>query len=100
MVLVFQHPMNRVARQAAPGCEGDDAAALQPAEPAFSGSPQATVPIKPQFVNTPRAQPIGGSILLAHLTTGEIDDVTRQERDPKAALSWIDGQISDDVLAP
>jgi hypothetical protein len=99
VVVIFHHPVHRVARQSILAGQGGNAPVLQSAQPAFlGGDPKRAVVIEMKAADPSGAEPIGGCVRLAHLAVLEISDAAQKKSNPYAAFSWISGQNTGVVL--
>ena len=82
MVVVFHHPVNRIAGQSVPAGKRGDTAVFHPAQPAFGRGPERTVPIELKTADTALAQSIGAAIRCADLTVLEIRHASMTKSKP------------------
>ena len=62
MIVVLYRPVNRVARQAVPACERNDATIFKPANASLGCGPQRAVPIELKIADRSLAQTISGCV--------------------------------------
>src|SRR5262249_6690339 len=82
MVVVFDEPMNRIARQSILACKSRETVVFQPTQSTFGGGPERTVTIEPNVVNSPFSQSIRDSIGCLDLTVLEVSQATVKKTNP------------------
>src|SRR5262249_9629037 len=72
LIVVPDHPMNRIASQSVLAGQGGDAPVFQPAQPALGSDPNRPVGIEPEPANKPLPESICRGISCSNLAIGEI----------------------------
>src|ERR1700676_2175672 len=98
MIVVFDHPVNGIARQSILARERGNTTVFHVTQSALGCRPERTILIELKALDTASAQSIGVSVRCADLTVLEIRHATLKKSEPKAALQRIGAQRKSVVL--
>ena len=82
MVVILDHPMNRITGQSVLAGQRGSTATLQPAESALGGGPDGAVGIELKIVDCTIAKPIGCFVGCADLAITEVQDTALIKSNP------------------
>src|SRR5262245_51263094 len=98
MRVVFDRPVNGVARQPVPARQVGKAVVSQAAQAAFGRRPERPRAIDEKTVDSPGAQAVHGSVRSANRAVYEIRHLTLVKSNPYAVLRWIRRERISEVL--